>query len=303
MPACCDGSARREGGSSSRLKALPRQMAESVFCGFSGAASFLVAASSAAQLLIFLSAYNRGTSLEPEARRRHKKHLHAALASVKAGLLPAAEMFILVPVLCVVLHHFTNLNVLSCLLACWAVMFSVCLFVRVTGIIEGCPRVGSPVYKSGMPFPIMVPPPGTEYTIPEPYTAEPVSEEASSFSLVGAWVVSLALIPFRIVTLAATLVLATLDLICLIPRFLRDVVENVRGRSGSGEAAVSSTTSSRFPRASDTGRELSSLLKAAAFDAAWVASLGTTGVSSLVFGLVAEEVSSQAVDVSPAERI
>ncbi|ACM49541.1 hypothetical protein U370_03505 [Anaplasma marginale str. Dawn] len=315
MPGCCSNSEpsgrsteESGGGSHSRLKVLSRQVCESVLCGFSGASSFLIASASAIQLRIFLGVCH--SSMEPGARRVHRGNMRNALAAMKASILPAAEMFVLVPLLCTLLHWFGSISLALCLLACWGAMFAVCLFVRVTGILKGCPRVESPMYGHGSPFPRMAPPQnvGAAHEHEDSMHSEP--EPASNAGAIGASllksaVLAVLFIPFRAVTLVSTLVLMTVALLCSIPSFFHDVYDAVRRhvRHGSSERlGQDSQSTALFPRVTDIARKFCSLAKSALFDLAWIATLGITGVPSLMHGVTVEGLtSSPRVDVAAAE--
>ncbi|WP_041651138.1 hypothetical protein [Anaplasma centrale] len=314
MPGCCNNSGRNNdsteeggGGSYSRLRALPGQMRDSLLCGFSGASSFLIASASAIQSQIFLSTCR--SSMEPGARRMHERNMRDALASMKASALPAAEMFILVPLLCALLHLFGNFSVALCLLICWGAMFAVCLFVRVTEIIKGCPRVESPMYGHGNPFPRVIPPQGSAIAMHESEasissTLDDAPAGAANMSLPKTYALSVLFVPFRAVTLVSTLVLMAIALVCLVPRFFHDVYDVVKGCVGhgsSGHPRYTSQSAVTFPRVADTAREFYSLTKSALFDLAWVATLGITGVPSLMHGVTVEGMTSPPhVDISAA---
>ena len=315
MPGCCSdsgssgsGAEEGSGGPHSRLKVLPRQVCESLLCGFSGASAFLIASASAIQLRIFLSVCH--SSMEPGARRVHRGNMRNALAAMKASVLPAAEMFVLVPLLCALLHWFGSVSLAICLLACWGAMFAVCLFVRVTGILKGCPRVESPMYGSGSPFPRMAPPQGTctvhEHEDPVHSEPEPASSAgATGVSLLKSAVLAVLFIPFRAVTLVSILALMTIALLCSVPSFFHDVYDAVRGRvphGGFEHSGHSPQFAALFPRVTDTARKLCSLAKSALFDLAWIATLGITGVPSLMHGVTVEGLTSpHHVDAAAAE--
>ncbi|MGN7678204.1 MAG: hypothetical protein ACTJLL_00385, partial [Anaplasma sp.] len=150
---CCDGTS--DYGEQSRSRVLLGYIGQSVLCGVSGAASFLIASSSVLQSRIFLAVYKE--HLGHSAYGMHTARMHAARHAVKDSLLPAAEMFIVVPIVCTLVHLFASVGVLACVLICWGAMFAVCLSVRITGIFKGCPSVGSPMYEEAFPFPKMVP--------------------------------------------------------------------------------------------------------------------------------------------------
>ncbi|ASI47850.1 hypothetical protein AOV_03390 [Anaplasma ovis str. Haibei] len=315
MPGCCSNSepsgrgaaGESGGGPHSHLKVLSRQVCESLLCGFSGASSFLIASASAIQLRVFLSVCH--SSIEPGARRVHRRNMRNALAAMKASMLPAAEMFVLVPVLCVLLHWFGSISLAICLLACWGAMFAVCLFVRVTGILKGCPRVESPMYGPS-PFPRMAPPQNVvtvhEHEDPIHSGPEPASNAgATGASLLKSAVLAVLFIPFRAVTLVSTLVLMTIALLCAIPGFLHDVYDAVRRRVAHGSVERPSHSPQfavLFPRVTDTARKFCSLAKSALFDLAWIATMGITGVPSLMHGVTVEGLTSpHHVDVAAAE--
>ncbi|MGN7678816.1 MAG: hypothetical protein ACTJLL_03620, partial [Anaplasma sp.] len=101
-------------------------------------------------------------------------------------------------------------------------------------------------------------------------------EKPSTLSMFKAAALAVALIPFRAITLLATAVLIAVDLVHLPFRLAQDFFCSKFGKhsSGRGEGA--------FPRTAETVESINSYARAAFTDVAWIASIGITGVPSLL---------------------
>ncbi|MGN7661557.1 MAG: hypothetical protein ACTJLK_02940 [Anaplasma sp.] len=280
---CCGG-ASSDGEQQSRGRVLLSYIGQSILCGISGASSFLIASSSALQSHIFLSVY--GKHLEPSAYEMHKARMRVARCAVRDSLLPAAEMFILIPIVCTLVHLYANVEALPCVLICWGAMFAVCLSVRIAGVLKGCPSVGSPMYEDAFPFPKMVPARDGQQK-PEPQMSASVLERgnSSSASMFKAVVLAIMFIPCRAITLFATTVLIAVDLAHLPFRFIRDFFCSALGVHSLDKGKGT------FPQTAKTAESIGSYMKAALTDISWIASIGATGVPSLLYAASVSRVS------------
>ncbi|WP_271757804.1 hypothetical protein [Candidatus Anaplasma sp. TIGMIC] len=256
-------------------------MRQSVFCGVAGSAKSVIALSSYIQAAVFIRLYRKNMDFAAAERQHYVKV--AALKSMKQGILPSIEMFILMPVMFAGLHLYAHMPILACIAICWATMFSVCLFVRLTKIISKCPTIEHPMYSRGYPFPVMEGGRLAEDGVRDATFSHEVSSPKTP-SLWKAYGVSLLFVIPRFLTLVCSLVLLLIETLCLVPIFIRDTFSalgNVWKMSKQKKGCISCELSFSYSDTADQIDDLFSLVLACATDTLWVATLGLSGMRSL----------------------
>ncbi|SBO13804.1 hypothetical protein ANAPC1_00142 [Anaplasma phagocytophilum] len=253
---------------------------QSMLCGVYGSLVFSVSAMSYLQASIFLKVCGR-YYLTKRAHDAHSRNLDAAKQNMKRGLIPAVEMFIIMPVMFYVLHSVFSVPWIYCLIACWATMFAICMAVRLAGIVKNCPDFETPIYSRGYPFPRMKDESGNFHDDDD---LERAGEPAMHIPKYTAYLLGFAFLGLRLLSAIAFVLLSCLELICapftFAIEFFRRLSSLVKGGSVSPEymkesyAAGLAGLNERIVRAG-------ALIRAAGQDLLWVVSFGISGATRL----------------------
>ena len=257
------------------LSTFATYVRQSILCGVEGSSKFLIALSSYMQASVFQKAFRRSISSHDDALLQAVRS--TSTASMRAGMLPAFEAFVLMPAVFYILHTYAQLRWVYCLAACWASMFTVCLLARLTRFIKRCPEIAVPMYENhSQPFPLMV---DTRDVFNES-SVMPECSKKEPLSLWKAVLFSFLFTPFRALTLISMLVVIATEL-AAVPYAIASDIWN----AGIGYCKKDNSTGenqSLFGCTKKRALSLKNMVSDLFVDILWVVSLGCTGAASLM---------------------
>ncbi|UQD54077.1 hypothetical protein [Anaplasma phagocytophilum] len=253
---------------------------QSMLCGVYGSLIFSVSAMSYVQASIFMK--TSGKYLPKRAYDWHMRDRTAAKQNMMLGVIPAIEMFIIMPAMFYALHCVLNVPWIYCLIACWATMFAICMAVRFAGIVKNCPDFQKPIYSRGYPFAMMKDESGNLHDGDNDF--ERPTEPAMHIPKLTAYLLGFAFLGFRLLSAIAYVLLCCLELIC-IPftftiEFFRKLSRLVKDGSVSAGHIRESYDAGLTGLSERLGRA-SVLIRAAWHDLVWVLTLGISGATRL----------------------
>ena len=264
-----------------------------VLCAISGASTFAIALASAAQVHI-VKRLCRG-NFTSKALDLCNVNLESYKKCMRAAIFPMLEMLVF-PAIFTLLHMYMALSTAYCILGCMVMMSCTCIALRISGVVSWCTSVKTPVYPGGYPFPtVSTGECGKNNSADSVHMSSGAitsedSRSSTEHEYVGrmhwakAFAVALLLIPFRVVSLAFSLVLAATKLVLLPVSLISDIV-----RAASGmwvvprENAAGATRGVFFKESSNVVSRVRGLAAAVSYDLAWILSLGIYGAVKIVY--------------------
>ncbi|ABD44205.1 hypothetical protein [Anaplasma phagocytophilum] len=254
---------------------------QSMLCGVYGSLIFSVSAMSYVQASIFMKACGK-YYLPKRAYDLHMRDRAAAKRNMMLGIIPAIEMFIIMPAMFYALHCVLNVPWIYCLIACWVTMFAICMAVRLAGIVKNCPDFRKPIYSRGHPFAMMKDESGNLHDGDNDF--ERSTEPAMHIPKLTAYLLGFAFLGFRLLSAIAYVLLCCLELICIpftfTVEFFKKLSSLVKGGSVSA-GYIRESYDAGLIGLSERLERASVLIRAAGHDLLWVLTFGISGATRL----------------------